>query len=374
LISNLTLAKVEIGLVYNGPSKYFSEVLLNLYKYADISIPPGENSQIMKIDYINDLFYINYSNKTLSTSLEKLDSVFHEILNELPRSVFVIAENSHIVTDNGTKTSAFLSWDKNMNIVLDVNGFIFEHQFSPPIGEVITRVPSKWIDLEITGDSKEVTLNNLKIKTPITIQVPPSKITLTNGLKKTEIDLTNYEGEKYTLDLKKQQIYEKVETKIDKVFEIESGVFFYGDPFSVWLPKKGEPVVTKSRFYCDYGDIEEKSKTFYIDGEIVFAYEKDNTVYLISSSGQFVTLGKKNINRDFERSPLSILVTDEYIQLKTFKLESYRIEFAGGIFKEGNVYNMFLDLPSYEPQQNYDFGNFNVEIAKNEVVIYTNEN
>ncbi len=76
------------------------------------------------------------------------------------------------------------------------------------------------------------------------------------------------------------------------------------------------------------------------------------------------TLGKKNINRDFERSPLSILVTDEYIQLKTFKLESYRIEFAGGIFKEGNVYNMFLDLPSYQPQQNYDFGNFNVEIAK----------
>ncbi|WP_134080075.1 MULTISPECIES: hypothetical protein [Petrotoga] len=347
---------------------------MNLYKYADISIPPGENSQIMKIDYINDLFYINYSNKTLSTSLEKLDSVFHEILNELPRSVFVIAENSHIVTDNGTKTSAFLSWDKNMNIVLDVNGFIFEHQFSPPIGEVITRVPSKWIELEITGYSKEVTLNNLKIKTPITIQVPPSKITLTDGLKKTEIDLTNYEGEKYTLDLKKQQIYEKVETKIDKVFEIESGVFFYGEPLSVWLPKKGEPVVTKSRFYCDYGDIEEKSKTFHIDGEIVFAYEKDNTVYLISSSGQFVTLGKKNINRDFERSPLSILVTDEYIQLKTFKLESYRIEFAGGIFKEGNVYNMFLDLPSYEPQQNYDFGNFNVEIAKNEVVIYTNEN
>ncbi|POZ89791.1 hypothetical protein AD60_09315 [Petrotoga sp. SL27] len=374
MISNLTLAKVEIGLVYNGPSKYFAEVLLNLYKYADISIPPSENSQIMKIDYIKDLFYINYNNKTVSTSLEKLDSVFRESLNEFPRSVFVIAESSYIVTDNGTKTSAFLSWDKNMNIVLDVNGFIFEHQFSPPIGEVITRVPSKWIDLQITGYSKEATLNNLKIKTPITIEVPPSKLTLTEGLKKIEIDLTNYEGEKYTLDLKKQQIYEKVETKIDKVFEIESGVFFYGDPFSVWLPKKGKPVITKSRFYCDYGDVEEKSKTFYIDGEIVFAYEKDNTVYLLSSSGQFVTLGKKNINRDFERSPLSILVTDEYIQLKTFKLESYRIEFAGGIFKEGNVYNMFLDLPSYEPQQNYDFGNFNVEIAKNEVVIYSNEN
>jgi len=51
---------VEIGLVYSGPSKYFDEVLLNLYKYADISVPPGENSQIMEIDYINNLFYIKY--------------------------------------------------------------------------------------------------------------------------------------------------------------------------------------------------------------------------------------------------------------------------------------------------------------------------
>jgi hypothetical protein len=85
-------------------------------------------------------------------------------------------------------------------------------------------------------------------------------------------------------------------------------------------------------------------------------------------------LGKKNINRDFERAPLSILVTEEYIQIKTFKLESYRIEFAGGIFKEGNVYNMFLELPSYQPQKDYDFGKFNVEITKNEVIIYSTEN
>jgi len=370
----LTLAKVEIGLIYSGPSKYFDEVLLNLYKYADISIPPDENSQIMEIDYNNDLFYIKYNNKTLTTSTEKLGITIHEILDELPRSVFVIAENSFIVTDDGTKTSTFLSWNENMNVLLDVNGFIFEHQFSPPIGEMITRVPSKWIELEITGDSREATLNNVKIQTPITIEVPPSKLTLTDGVKKIEIDLTNYEGEKYALDLEKQQIYKKVETNIDKVFEIESGVFFYGEPLSIWLPKKGEPVITKSRFYCDYGDIEEKSKTFYIDGEIVFAYEKDNTVYLLSSSGQFVTLGKKNINRDFERAPLSILVTEEYIQIKTFKLESYRIEFAGGIFKEGNVYNMFLELPSYQPQKDYDFGKFNVEITKNEVIIYSTEN
>ena len=369
----MTFAKVEIGLIYNGPSKYFDEVLLNLYKYADISIPPGENSQIMEVDYINELFYITYKNKTVSTSLEKLDSTIREILNELPRSIFVIAENSFIVTDDGTKTSKFLSWDENMYVLLDVNGFIFEHQFSPPIGEMITRVPSKWIELEITGDSREATLNNLKIKTPITIEVPPSKITLTEGLKKIEIDLTNYEGEKYSLDLEKQQIYKKVETNIDKVFEIESGAFFYGEPLSIWMPKKGQPVITKSRFYCDYGDIEEKSKTFYIDGEIVFAYEKDSTVYLLSSSGQFVTLGKKNVNRDFERAPLSILVTDEYIQIKTFKLESYRIEFAGGVFKEGNVYNMFLELPSYPPQKEYDFGKFDIEIAKNEVIIYSNE-
>lgn len=364
---------MEIGLIYNGPSNYFDEVLLNLYKYADISIPPDENSQILEIDYINDLFYIRYNNTIFTTSMENLDNTIHEILNELPRSVFVIPENSFILTDDGTKTSAFLSWNQNMSVLLDVNGFIFEHKFSPPIGEMITRVPSKWIELEITGDSREATLNNLKINTPITINVPPSKLTFTDGVKKIEIDLTNYEGEKYTLDLEKQQIYKKVGTNIDKVFEIESGVFFYGEPLSIWMPKKGEPVITKSRFYCDYGDIEEKSKTFYIDGEIVFAYEKDSTVYMLSSSGQFLTLGKKNINRDFERAPLSILVTDEYIQIKTFKLESYRIEFAGGIFKEGNVYNMFLELPSYAPQKEYDLGKFDIEITKNEVIIYSNE-
>jgi len=364
---------VEIGLVYNGPSKYFDEVLLNLYKYADISIPPNENSQIIRIDYANDLLYINYKNKTISTSFEQLDRTLREILNEFPRSVFVIAEDSFIVTDDGTKTSVFLSWNEKMNVLLEVNGIIFEHQFSPPIGEMIARVPSKWIELEIKGDSKEVTLNNLKIKTPVNLEVPPSKFTLIDGLKKSEIDLTDYEDEKYTIDLEKQQIYRRVETTIDKVFEIESGVFFYGEPLSIWLPKNGDPVITKSRFYCSYGDIEEKSKTFYIDGEIVFAYEKDNTVYLLSSSGQFVTMGKKNINRDFERAPLSILVTDEYIQLKTFKLESYRIEFAGGIFKEGNIYNMLLDLPSYQPKEEYNFDKFNVEVAKNEVIIYSKD-
>jgi hypothetical protein len=370
LIVSITLARTEIGLIYKGPYNYFNEVIFSLYKYADISIPPSDTSNRMEIIYNDGLFYIKYKNQNVSTLLSNMESTIKELVNEPPRSVFVIAEDSFILTDSGTKTSVFLTWDQNMEVKLDMNGFIFEHAFSPSLGEFIYRIPSRLIDLEISGTNSEIILNDKKINIPIVLKVPPSKIFIEDGIKKIEIDLTDYDKSKYVVDLKKHDIYQRVNTKVKKVFEIESGIFFYGDPFSIWMPNGGEPFITDSRFYCDYGDIEEKSKTFFIDGEIVFAHENDKTIYLLTSSGHFVTLGKKNINRDFERAPMSIVVTDKYIQIKTFKLESYRVDFEGGIFKEGNVYNMNLDLPSYDHKDFYEFNKLSFEIKDNEVIIY----
>jgi len=119
--------------------------------------------------------------------------------------------------------------------------------------------------------------------------------------------------------------------------------------------------------------MEEKSKTYYIDGEIVFAYEKEKTVYLISSSGHFFTLGNKTLNKDFGRSPLSIVLTSNYIQVTTFGLENYKIDFSGGIYKQGNAFNVLLDLPDYSVKEVYNIQDYTIEVKDNIINIYNNK-
>ncbi|HOB16460.1 MAG TPA: hypothetical protein PK894_05660 [Defluviitoga sp.] len=366
------MALTKVGLIYNGPATFFGDIFYIVYKYADVSIPPDPNYPILKIGYEEGFFNIEYLGQIASTSFDNIERVIQNLLNEYQKSIFVIADNSLIITSEGTQTNAFLPWDKKITVDLLVDDIIYAHEFTPPLGEFIVTVPTRWIDLEITG-SKSAKINGVDVELPVKITVPPSKIVIEYGFEKVELDLTNFNERLYTVYLQKQDLYKSVGTKIKKVFELESGIYFYGTPLSIWVPIKDEPVIIKSRFYCDYGDMEEKSKTYYIDGEIVFAYEKDKTVYLISSSGHFFTLGNKTLNKDLGRAPLSIVLTSNYIQVTTFGLNSYKIDFTGGIYKEGNVYNMFLDLPDYSPKEIYKTKNYVVEVKDNIISIYNNK-
>ena len=358
-----------MGLVYDGPASFFNDIFYLVYKYADVSIPPDPNYPTLKIKYETGYFDIEYRGQKESASFENIEQVIQNLINEYQKSIFVIAENSLIVTPDGTQTSGFLPWDKQIMVDLMVNNIIYTHEFTPPLGEFIVNIPTRWIDLEITG-SKSAKVNGVELDLPIKISVPPSKIIIEYGFEKLELDLTHFNDRLYSVDLQRQDLYKSVEAKIKKAFELESGIYFYGLPLSVWIPKKGEPVVIKSRFYCDYGDMEEKSRTYYIDGEIVFAYEKEKTVYLISSSGHFFTLGNKTLNKDLGRAPLSIVLTSNYIQVTTFGLENYKIDFSGGIYKEGNVYNILLDLPDYSVKELYKTQDYTIEIKDNIINIY----
>lgn len=360
----------KVGLIYEGPPDLFGEVFYTLYKYADISIPPEDDSNHMKIKYDNGLFYIDYNNRVESTTLSNFEKTIKLLIQDFPRSIFLISDNSFILTDEGTSNSIFEFWDKKVGVDLLVDDIVFRYEFYPPLGEIIFRVPSKWIELEIVGESQLATLNNKIVEIPSKINVPPSKIVLENNIEKLEIDLTNFEEKNYKVDLQRLNLFKQVHTNIEKVFELESGTFFYGNPFSIWISETDEPTIVKSRFYCNYGNLEEKTKSFYIDGEVIFAYEKNRSVYLITSSGHFLTLGDKNLNRDFGRSPLAIIVGNDYILLETFKLERYKIDFNGGIFKEGNVYNMKLELPNYAPKKNYEIGSFKIVIEEGIINIY----
>jgi hypothetical protein len=103
---------------------------------------------------------------------------------------------------------------------------------------------------------------------------------------------------------------------------------------------------------------------------VAYVYEYDNTVYIISSAGELVSMGTKELYKDFGRSPMNITVGDTYLELNTFKMEKYTINFQGGIYKNGNVYSIFYDMPKYEPKKQYSSDKYILEIKENIVNIY----
>lgn len=155
-----------------------------MYKYADISIPPDPNYPTLKIKYEDGYFDVEYLGQKESASFENIESVIHNLINEYQKSIFVIAENSLIITPEGTRTSGFLPWDKKITVDLMVGDIIFTHEFTPPLGEFIINIPTRWIDLEITGlNSAKVNGVDLDLPTKISVP-PPSKVLIEYGFEK----------------------------------------------------------------------------------------------------------------------------------------------------------------------------------------------
>lgn len=309
------------------------------------------------------MFYITYKGKEASCKLNELNNTFSKLLNKSLKSLIIIPDGSYIIKNDATSTVSFELWNKKMKLPLLVNDIKYDYFLSPPLGERIVHVPDRWITLKVLGITDTIKLNGKALKAPLNLSIPPSVINIEYGMINQKIDLSDYSSNTYILNLQKQNLYKSINSKISNVFKLNSGIFLYGTPYSLWI-SNDEVKLTKDKFYCNFGELKN------ITGSIIFAYEKNNTVYIMSSSGKFFTLGTKNISKDFGRSPLSIKVYKNYIEIKTFKLETYRVNFEGGMYKEGNVYNMFLDLPNTKPKKNYETTNYILEINDNNVFIY----
>ncbi|TGG87522.1 hypothetical protein [Geotoga petraea] len=368
IISSFSVEK--IGLVYNGPNEDFDYIFNKVYKYADITIPPSGDYETLEINYNKGLYDLKYKNKTIKTDLENIDLNIKELLNSNARSVFIIADNFYISTEDSTKTSAFFRWDNEVKVNLQKDGINYEYVFNPPFGKRIFHIPNNFIEVEIIGDQDTIFLNGSEINIPKKVVMPPNIFEIYDGIETFTYDLTDYSSRTYYINLLKQNLYEKTETKIIKAYSIKSGVFLYGDPTSIWFPNEGDPVIVKSRFYSNYGNIENLNERYSFKGVVAYVYEYDNTVYIISSAGELVSMGTKELYKDFGRSPMNITVGDTYLELNTFKMEKYTINFQGGIYKNGNVYSIFYDMPKYEPKKQYSSDKYILEIKENIVNIY----
>lgn len=370
LISLLAYSVEKIGFVYDGPTEYFYDVFSKVYKYADIITPPTGKEETFEVRYKNNNYEIIYKNKKIITDLNEMEKNIKKMLNTASRSVFVISDNSNIITDNSTRTSAFFNWDPQLKIKLQKDGITYDYYFNPPMGERIIHIPEKYIEVNINGEQESVFLNNQNINLPAKLNIPQTKFTLFDGIEKYDYDLTNYASDTYIIDLQKQNIFKKIQTKISNAYEIKSGVFLRGNPLSIWFPKEGDPVITDSKFYSNYGDINKINERYSFKGTIAFIYEYNKTVYIISSAGELISMGAKEIFKDFGRSPMNVSIKDNSLEINTFKMEKYIVNFDGGVYKDGNVYSIFNNMPVYKYEKNYESKKYLLEVKDNIVNIY----
>jgi hypothetical protein len=352
---------------------FFTEITYSLYKYVDVKIPPGPDEEILRINYEDNFFHIRFKNSYYESNLENLDKTFSEIFETYPRSIFIVPNNFTIKTEEIDRTSAFLSWNKEITLPLKKDGIVYTYTFTPPIGERIINIPYRTIELKIQGSTEKIILNGIEVLVPQTLIIPPTKLEIINQLETFEIDLTYYFENEYILDLEKKYIYKTLHTEIIHAYEIESGIFLKGVPYSIWVPQAGEPIVTNSRFYSDYGDIEKRDRTFKVNGEIIFVHEYDDTLYMFTSSGQFITMGKKHINSDFGRSPMNIQLFNNYIEVTTFKYETYRINYNGGISKQPRKFDIEFNLTFNQFKEKYETNLYFIDVKKDRIDIYLNE-
>ncbi len=369
-LSLISLSVEKIGLIYNGPIESYYDIFSAVYKFADITIPPSGENETLEINFKRGNYELKYGNKQIQSTVEDLESNLKELLNTTSRSIFIISDNSNIITKDSSRTSAFFIWDSEIDINLEKEGIIYNYSFNPPFGKRIVHVPVRFIDVKIDGEQEFIFLNDKKIDLPSEILVPPTNFEIYDGVETFNYDLTGFASNTFNINLQKQNIFEKVQTEIYNAYNIRSGVFLYGEPFSIWVPNEGDPVVTRSRFYSNYGDIEKINDRYSFKGVVAYVVEYNKTVYLISSAGELISMGAKELYKDFGRAPMNVRVGDVSIQLDTFKMEQYTINFEGGIFKSGNVYSLFYDMPSYLPDKDYENNNYLIEIKENIVNIY----
>ncbi|MCP5465564.1 MAG: hypothetical protein H7A31_02580 [Thermotogae bacterium] len=361
MISSFIFSAEKIGLIYRGDYSGFSGIYYEIYKYFDI-IPPDLENKIIEVNY-NGSYTINYMGYTYYASENNISEKIKEIFQNVnSRSILVIPEGFSVVTDYGTNTSKFMTFESTLSVKLSDGGITYNYDFTPSLGESIIRIPYNTIKLFIDGEGS-VKINGISLSIPATITVPPSVINISDGINSKDYDLRKYSEKEYIINPDRVKEIKTLKTEIYGVFELESGTFFRGSPLSVWISKKdGNIRIADSYFMSDYGDADELISRLALNGVPVYAYEKNRTIYVITSSGELFTIGEKNIKKDFGRMILGVTVSESSMLISTFKLEIYRLNFDTGLYKEGNLSSVNYTIPDISPENKYYINKYYVEI------------
>ncbi|HOT31858.1 MAG TPA: hypothetical protein PLP09_06815 [Petrotogaceae bacterium] len=376
LTAALLFAIPRVGLVYEGPQSVLNSLIYTLYKYADIQIPPDYKGETFVVEADNDKFSLRYSLGQIQAGTQEFDSIFSKIFPQERRSVFIIGKECTIKSEDKFRSADFFYWEEKLNLTIQASSGVYDYVMYPRIGDNVLYVPKKWVKLFITAEKvSEITLNGQRYLVPCEVTVPDCKLTLDAGDDSFEIDLTNYEGDEYRFEIAQTDQSDIIKTAVMRVFEIESGIFISGFPYSVWLSKGQEPKISKSQFFCDYGDIRDVKKGTELLGDIIFVHEHNKSVYIISSAGEVVVLGRKQslVPWDLLRAPFSIELSEKGIEIKTMQLKKYVMSFEGGLSSSQLYEDIKFNIPSFKPLDTYEFEDFEIKIYSSYIKILRHE-
>lgn len=244
-----------------------------------------------------------------------------------------------IKNENEFVSSIFYDWSENSEFIIKKDNTLFKIKSELPIGESIIKIPSKWIKINFVGYTGEATLNGQKIIIKNEMEFPSTEFFLETPFENINFDLSNV-YDNYKIKLLSEIILKEIKfEKIIAIFNLENGIEIIGKNKSVWISKNTDEILSYDNaiFVSPYG-ILEKNKNIQFHGIPVFAYEKNKTIYLISSYGEIISLGTRSIYRDLERSPASINIEKDLINIISFGGKKYTIDLKnGGLYYNGET-------------------------------------
>ncbi|SHE52150.1 hypothetical protein SAMN02745164_00589 [Marinitoga hydrogenitolerans DSM 16785] len=326
----------------------------------------------MEITIQASTIIINFEKTEYEDSIENFSSLITEIFkNYFKRQIYLIANNCKIIDESGKPVnSAFFTWSKNLKIQLIKNDIELEYPVNLPIGQSLKSVPDRWIKVSFSGYTGDATLNGKKIELKKILELPPNQYTLETPYEKISFDLKNIYN-KYNISLMDEIIKQEIEfKKILAIFDLETGIEITGEEKSIWIPKDGgEVLIVENAVFVSPFGLLEKKKGIQFHGIPVFAYENNFTIYLITSYGEIITLGLRNIIRDMERAPVSINVNNNKIYIITFGGKKYTIDLkTGGLYYTGQTTEIKNNIHIYT-EKNFSLKNTNIFIKNNKVKI-----
>ncbi|KAF2955057.1 hypothetical protein [Marinitoga sp. 38H-ov] len=351
----------------------FSNIFYSLYSFVDVETPPSTTSKRLEISIEGTRIIIDFENQKYIDNINNYNVLIKSIFKDyFQRKIFVIANDCLIKDNDSYVLSTFVNWDKNLEFIVKKNNSIFKFKKELPIGENVIKVPNKWIKVKFIGYTGEATLNGQKIIINSEMEFPNEEFKLETPYENVYFNLSNI-NYPYEIKLLSEIILKEIKfEKIINIFELESGIEILGKNKSVWISKDKEEILSYDNaiFVSPYGLLE-KNKNIQFNGIPVFAYEKNKTIYLISSYGEVISLGTRNIYRDLERSPASINVENEFIKITTFGGKKYIIDLKnGGLFYDGetaiikNNIKLFVEKEFILNNKNIFIHNNNIKITQ----------
>lgn len=323
---------------------------------------------------------IEYENLRVKGNVDEYNYLINSIFKDyFKRRIYLISNNCKLIDESGNRVSSlFFNWSENLNIKIWKNDLEFDIPISLPIGQTFKKIPERWINVNFLGYTGEATLNGKKIELKNKLELPPAQFTLETPYEKISFNLKNIYNEYdvyLTSEIIEKEIYFK---RILNLFDLETGIEIIGENKSVWIPKNNDNIIISENalFTSPYGTIE-KNKSIQFHGIPVFAYENNSIIYIISSYGEILTLGMRNIFRDMERAPASIIVENDSIYITTYGGKKFIIDLkTGGLYYNGTTSEISNNIkPHLEKYINLESKNILIKDNKLKITkkIYDNK-